>query len=1159
MPICAVRLNGSLEIPDGDQQPERPGMRPRSTAARWARSPLPLPFIADPAGLARRIGELGLHRSACERSFDGGLIRAHERRRVLPERVVKALVLVRERRTAQRAPVGVNSEGYAGFEQARHGVMFQALADIRRGLLRAWVSTTTTGRVNDTRLKARSRLAALHLSLAQGCLIVLVGTCDRLGEAAVVWMWETRHVAACRSVMAELPSGTITFLFTDIEGSTRLLQEVGEDYQALLDDHHGIMRQAVADAGGVELGTEGDSFFVVFASARHAVGAVAAAQRALTEHRWPGDVEVRVRMGLHTGEAEPHDGTYVGLDVHRAARIAAAAHGGQVLLSGATRAIVEKNLTSDLSLRDLGEHRLRDIARPEHLYQLLVSGLAAEFPPPRSLDAPRYNLPAQLTRFVGRKSELAEIKKVLRTSRLLTLTGPGGTGKTRLALEVAHGLVDDFPDGVWFTELTPLTDPGLTAQAVATAMGAREQPGRPVVEVVTDLLRDGTVLLILDNMEHLLPVAAGLPAELLQSCSRLSILTTSRERLGIAGETLWRVPPLGLPEPASGDSGPSELGVESDAMQLFVERAVAVDPSFAITERNVLAVSDICLRLDGIPLAIELAAARLSMLSPTEIAVRLDDRLGLLTAPSGTTQSRQLTMRATVDWSYDLLTGLQRTVFARLSVFAGGFSMKAAEAVCAIEGADNSEVLDVLAQLVDRSMVAADVPPAGESRYRLLETLRQYAGEKLEESGKVEAAHLAHAEFFSALAEEAEPLLRGPDAAVWLRRLEAEHDNLRTALSWCSRSGDTETCLRLAGALAEFWKEFGHWSEGRSHLEAALSPTAGAPPAARVKALLGAVEIFVPEQPRRALEFAKEALALAREIGDRRLVARSLLLHGFTVLDRVQRADPLLREALELFRELNDRQGIADALSLLASANADVDPEGAKAWAEESVQLLRELEDQSGTADAVGVLAAIATLEGDYEQATRWAEERFSLTRDLGGKQRGAHALKGLGEVAHLKGDYRRATALLQDSLVLLREIGDRHCAARVLTTLGLAEFEQGVREQGVLKLREGLRTSYEVKDRRNVVRSLEGFSRIARERAEFERAARLLAAADAVREAREIVRTPAEERDHELEQVTARTNLGDEGFATAWDEGRNVSLDDAVAYALEDDRPPVY
>jgi predicted ATPase/class 3 adenylate cyclase len=768
--------------------------------------------------------------------------------------------------------------------------------------------------------------------------------------------------------MTELPTGTVTFLFTDIEGSTRLLQALGERWRPVLEDHNRLLRNAIRDAGGVDLRTEGDAFFAVFQSAPAAVAAVAAAQRALAAHPWPDDAEVRVRMGLHTGEGAVGGDDYVGLDVHRAARIAATGHGGQVLVSSTTAELVGGGLPDGMDLRDLGEHRLKDLARPERILQLSVDGLPAEFPPLRSLETPT-NLPVRRTSFVGRESEVARVKELLRGPGLLTLTGAGGSGKTRLGLQAAGGLLDEYRDGVFLVELAPISDPRLIPATVADAIGVKAEGRRPALDTLRDQVRDREMLLVMDNFEHVV-AGATVAADLLDAAPRMRILATSREPLRVAGEQELPVPPLSLPD--VGEPADLENLARSEAVSLFVQRATSVDPAFRLTEENAAAVAELCRRLDGLPLAIELAASRVKVLSPDAILERLEHRLELLTGGPVDLPARQRTLREAIGWSHDLLDDNERTLFRRLSVFAGGWTLESAEAVGDPKG--ELGVLEVLGSLVDKSLVERMSTGTEGIRFRMLQTIREFGTEQLEEAGETGATRERHAARFLELAEAAEPHLRLVDQKPWLDRLEVEHDNLRAALRWAIDQGHVDTGLRMVGALWRFWHFHAHLDEGRQWSEEALAlPGASERTARRAKALtaLGGVAYWQEDLPatRRAYE---EALDIARELGDR--VAEAEGTYNLAYVPAYEgdnpRAIALIREAHGMFEELGVPRGVADTTWLLAIvARLDGDTTRARDLAEVSLEMHRAHGDRFGTTDALHVLGRIALAQGDLATA----------------------------------------------------------------------------------------------------------------------------------------------------------------------------------------------
>ncbi|MGH2682225.1 MAG: ATP-binding protein [Actinomycetota bacterium] len=826
--------------------------------------------------------------------------------------------------------------------------------------------------------------------------------------------------------MAELPTGTVTFLFTDIEGSTRLLQELGDRYAAVRDEHAAILRRAIAQGDGVEVSTGGDSFFVAFRSPVGAVRAAMAAQRGLGTHDWSHGAPVRVRMGLHTGEGVPRGDDYVGIDVNRAARVADAAHGGQVIISHATRGLVEHALPEGVSLRDLGGHRLKDIAHPEHLHDLVIEGLPADFPPPRTLDARPNNLPVQLTSFVGREEEIAEVRRLLGRTRLLTLTGPGGTGKTRLALQVAAEILTEFADGSFFADLSAVTDPTLVPSAVAQALGVPEVAGRPILEAVRDHLRDREILLVVDNFEQVAE-AGPVIEDLLTAAPKLKVLVTSRLVLSLRGEHEYTVPPLEPPDP---ERLPDVLTLgRFEAVQLFTERALAVRPGFRVTEENAPAVAEITARLDGLPLAIELAATRTKVLTPEQILPRLQNRLSILTSGARTLPDRQRTLRGAIAWSHDLLDDDERRLFARLSVFTGGWTLESAEAVCDPEGI-GLDALEGLTSLVDKSLVRRTEPAQGHPRFSMLETIREFGREQLASGDDRDVVPRRHAEFFLGLATEAEPHLTADDQGEWLDRCDQEHANIRAALRWAIEGGRADRAQEATGALWRFWQQRGHLAEGRRWFEEILSlPSGQGRTSARAKALTGAGGIAWWQNDQAAARtFYGEALAVERELGDPAHVAEALYNQAFVVGagGDLESADRLLEESLDLYRRAGEERGVARTLVMLVMRDAVAGEWGrvsarieeavaiwrrvgdrlqlafdlvwlsfaygrmrragqARSVALEALELFREVDNPTGIALAFLDLAFLATWEGRHEDAIRLAGALESLRERTGG------------------------------------------------------------------------------------------------------------------------------------------------------------------------------
>ena len=813
--------------------------------------------------------------------------------------------------------------------------------------------------------------------------------------------------------MTDLPTGTVTFLFTDIEGSTRLLQALGERWQPVLEDHNRLLRGAIRDGGGIDLRTEGDAFFAVFGSCPAAVAAASAAQRALAGHGWPPEAPIRVRMGLHTGEGTLGGDDYVGLDVHRAARIAATGHGGQVLVSAVTSDLVRHDLPDGVGLRDLGQHRLKDLARPERIYQLTIDGLPAEFPPIRSLETPT-NLPLQRTSFVGREREVGRLKELLRGPGLLTLTGPGGSGKTRLALQAAGELLDTYKDGVFVVELAPLTDPLLIPSAIADAVGARAEGQRGIIDTLRDHVRGREILLVIDNFEHVLD-GTSVVAGMLDVAPRLRVLVTSREPLRLAGEQELLVPPLGLPD--AGQPPSPEDVARSEAVALFEQRAMGIDPGFRVTETNASAVAELCRRLDGLPLAIELAASRIKLLSPQAILERLEHRLQLLTGGPVDLPARQRTLRETIAWSHDLLGDSERTFFRRLAVFAGGWSIDAAEAVANPEAELGPDTLELLGSLVDRSLLQRVPIPSEAVRFGMLDTIREFGLEQLEAAGDAAATRDRHAALFLALAEEAEPHLRSEDQKRWLDHLEVEHDNIRAALRWAIEAGDAPTALRLIGAVWRFWHLHSHLADGRRWAEEVLAlPEASGRTRERIRGLtaLGGVTYWQQDVPtfRRAYE---EALAIATDLPDPAEVAEQTynLSFAHALEGDFEGMLALINRSRALFEELGNRRGVADCqwiLGIAARIGGDLDQ--SRALEEESLRIHREIGDRFGATVALYALGRTALEQGDMDVAEAGFLEALANDATVGNRTGMGVILDNLAAKARIEGDHLRALRL---------------------------------------------------------------------------------------------------------------------------------------------------
>jgi predicted ATPase/class 3 adenylate cyclase len=813
--------------------------------------------------------------------------------------------------------------------------------------------------------------------------------------------------------VTDLPTGTVTFLFTDIEGSTRLTQRLADGWPPLLERHNDILLAAVRENDGVVFGSEGDAQFAAFASAQRAVNAAVEAQRRLAAEPWPADAEVRVRMGLHSGEGQVAGGTYVGLDVHRVARITNAGHGGQVLLSAPTRMLAEGSLPEGTGLRDMGEHRLKDLSRPEQLSMLVIEGLPSVFPPLRTLDVVPNNLPTQLTTFLGRDRELAEAGQLLRETRLLTLTGPGGTGKTRLSLQLAAEASDLFHDGVYFVPLGPIREPSLVLPTIAQAMGLPDPRGH-ALEHLSEHLAEKRVLLVLDNFEQVID-AAPMVGELLQQAPKVAALVTSRAPLRVYGEQEYPVPPLSVPDPhrAADIQNLSQFA----SVALFIERAMGVKPGFRVDASNAPAIAEICARLDGLPLAIELAAARVRVLTPQAIMARLDDRLSLLAGGSRNLPERQQTLRGAIDWSHDLLEPRDRVVFARFSAFSGGATEDAFAAVVLADWPPDvgpvPDALEALTSLLDNSLVRQEMG-GDQPRYRMLETIREYAAERLLELEAEPATRLRHARHYLGLAEWAAERLFSDEQRSCLDTLEREHDNLRAAMDFAVEQGRAELAMRMVTATWRFWQMRGYLAEGRERARRALElPHAAEHPEVLEKAVEAAGGIAYWQgdmEGSRELYARQEELAAQR--GDERGQALAIYNRSMTYAleyDATEAA-ALANRALEKYRALGDRhgEGLAQWAYLNALAYQQEIEEG-RALAADTVAIFREVGDRFMLAWALYTQALTHIQARDLDTARAALSEALQIFQDTHDLSGYALVLDGFASIAWLAGEKDRA------------------------------------------------------------------------------------------------------------------------------------------------------
>jgi predicted ATPase/class 3 adenylate cyclase len=954
--------------------------------------------------------------------------------------------------------------------------------------------------------------------------------------------------------MHYLPTGTVTFLFTDIEGSTRLLQQLGDRYSRVLEECRRLLRVAFQEWNGHEVDTQGDAFFVAFARATDAVSAAVDGLHALVIHPWPENVEVRVRMGLHTGEPQLSSEGYVGIDVHHAARVMSAGHGGQVLLSQTTRDLVEHQLPDGVSLRDLGEHRLKDLQRPVHLFQLVIAGLPSHFPSLKSLDAYPNNLPVQPTSLIGREWEVASLVELLRRVdiRLVTLTGPGGTGKTRLALQVAAELSDLEWRGIYFVDLAPVSDSTQVIPTIASTLGLREERSRSPLECLKEEIDQNRLLLLLDNFEQVLDAAVRV-SELLVACPQLKIMVTSRAVLRVRAEREFAVPTLRLPD--SAQMPDLEALLQYEAIVLFVQRTQAVVPEFRLTDMNAPAVVEIVRRLDGLPLAIELAAARMKLLSPEALLARLNQPLQVLTSGVRDVAARQQTLRNTIAWSYNLLDAQERALFRRLSDFVGGCTLGAIEAVYGALGNATGLILDIVDSLVDKSLLQLREPGKGEEpRFAMLETIREYGLELLVASGELESVREAHAMYFLELSERADLDLSASDSPERLDRLEQEHDNLRAAMHWSLEDIERreQIALRMGGALRSFWYVRGYLSEGLDFLERAMMGSNEVEEPTRAAALYAAARLYEARGDYdRAEPFLVKSLVLYRELGNPERIAYALHLQADIAWRRgiLDMARSLAEESLAVFRELGDRGAIASLLLHLGALAADQGEYArARDLLEESLAINRELGDKGNIPDSLFNLARAYFFSGSELGAARvLLEESLSLFRQLSDKESIGYCLCLLGLLTLEQGDVTTARSLVEQSVALFKERRQAHGMALSTSAMATVIAAQGDNAVARALYDAALTEARKAGDKLIIASGLEGLSRVLVALGEYERAVQLRAAAETLREAIGAPMPAVERPADEQAAKVAREWLGEEAFAVVWDDWRGLKVEDAL------------
>ena len=908
--------------------------------------------------------------------------------------------------------------------------------------------------------------------------------------------------------MINLPTGTVTFLFTDIEDSTKLAQQSPDALPALLLRHREILNQAFAANHGFIFQVVGDSFSVAFHTATDALYAALQAQQSLHSEPWMTS-PIKVRMGIHTGAAQlandpTIEGPYSGYTtLALTQRIMSAAHGGQILLSQTVYELTRDEMTEEHQFIDMGEHRLKSMLRPEHLYQLNAPGLPSTFPPLKTLESSAHNLPLQLTSFIGREKEIAEIKNLLHSARLVTLTGSGGTGKTRLSQEIGAQELIDFPHGVWIVELAPLTEPVQVIPALAQVFGLQELPFNPLKNLVTDYLRDKKILLIFDNCEHLIEACARLVDELLHQCAGLKILSSSREALGIAGEVSYHVPSL----------------ADSESTQLFVDRARAANSNFRLTETNASSIAQICSRLDGIPLAIELGAARVKLLSPEQIAARLDDRFRLLVGGSRTALPRQQTLRALIDWSYDLLSEEEKRLLQFAAVFVGGWTLDALEAV-----ADDLNTIEHMEQLVNKSLVVTEERET-EMRYFMLETIRQYAREKLFEAKQSSLARDRHFVYFNQLSEIWWDTFRSSNILPILSRIDEEIENVRAALEWGSEHHAEEN-VRLAANFCVTSAMLSMPAEGVGILMAATERARSLPPAAG-----GDADLY-----------------------RKKLFARALFVQGMVGLGvgNIPIVVAALQEAIAISRAIGDKQMLGSSLSTYYTASTFIDLPGAEEAAQEALKIFtEEVNDSFGLGMAQLNMARLYAHRGNETEKERYIGQLRALVSEMPNSFQVSMFLLGLGMDERMRGNYDSARKIFEQGREAFSQIHSKYFVMVMSSEQGHVERQKGNVTQARLIYRETIKGWQDLGNRAAIAHQLECFGFLAVAEEEPQAAVKLFGAAEALRDKIQAPMTDYERVEYDQASAHVRSLLPEPEFSSLWVEGQSMTMEQAIEFAL--------
>ncbi|MBK8550718.1 MAG: tetratricopeptide repeat protein [Ignavibacteria bacterium] len=946
-----------------------------------------------------------------------------------------------------------------------------------------------------------------------------------------------------------IPDGTVTFLFTDIESSTKLAQQFPDIIQTELEKHHSILNEIIKSHNGFIFEIVGDAFCTAFGNPKDAVRSAYEIQKRLLTENFNG-ISIKVRIGIHTGKAEWSGKRYIGyITLARTHRVMSAAYGGQILVSTDCFDIIRDTTQNNISFRDLGERRLKDLIQPMRIFQIISPDLPSEFPPLKTLDARPNNLPVQLTNFIGREKEIEEVKKLLSETHLLTLAGPGGTGKTRLCLQAAAEVIDDFANGVWFVDLAPLKDEKLLLQTVAQVIGVKENPETELLNTITDFLKEKELLILLDNCEHIIDSCSLLAETLISKCPKLKIMATSREALRCRGELMYYVTSLELPD-LNPDTTFEKL-TQYESVRFFIEKAVSIKPGFQVSTLTAPYVAEICHKLDGIPLAIELAAARVKVLSVEQISERLNDRFNLLISGNRTALPRQQTLRALIDWSHDLLSAKEKILWNRLSVFAGGWTIEAAEKVCSCEELKQNEILDILSNLVDKSLVIFNEQS---NRYRMLETIRQYGEEQLDNLSELDEIMKRHLTYYVEFAGTAKINLSGFEQKYWMNRLDDESSNFQVALVSSIVRGNRLKGIQLVLFICRYWEVRGFISQAKNWLKEFLNSPEDIPEMEKAGLLQwsGTFE-WITGNYENAKSFYEKSFLINKELNNKTGIAVSLNNLGliYNITGEHEKSKEHTEQSYKIFSELGDKALMADSLLNLGSTLINLnEPDKARSVFEECLKVYREIGDARGVGMILTNIGSLYGMKNEYETSRIYFEESLAIQRELQDRRNLAYTVGNLGSILSSMGHHKKAQEYLEESIRLNTEIGNKKGLSDSLNMLGFDLFKVGDVTYSIYNHKESLKLKIELSDSHGISVCILGIAE-ALSGSDESRSALLIGAAEEVRKSSD------GKFDEETESIFNSTfsllkeKLGEKKFEAAFEEGKKMKFDEAVKLAL--------